>query len=266
VRCGGGHTFQRRAVHRAYRLRHRLRPQIRHVRVPSDTMIDNKRVLAIVPARGGSKGVPRKNIRVVAGEPLIGWTIRPALASRYIDRIIVSSEDDEICAIAARYGSDLPLKRPAEFATDDASSLDVVLHALDASPNYDIGVLLQPTSPLRRTDDIDDCISLMVKHYAASCMAVTEATENPYWMYRVSMDGRLSPLMRDDLRFSRRQDQPRLYLPNGALYAFQPDWLRRGRHFVDDNTIAYVMPAERSLDIDTEADMILFEQIVGYTR
>jgi N-acylneuraminate cytidylyltransferase len=223
-------------------------------------MIAGRRVLAIIPARGGSKGVPRKNIRVAGGQPLIAWTIRAALASAYIDKLIVSSEDDEIRSVAAGFGADLPLRRPPELATDDATSLDVVLNVLDAARGFDLGVLLQPTSPLRTSDDIDSCLSLTVRSGATSCIAVTEVVESPFWMYSVGADGRLSPVV-PGKRFERRQDLPSIYRPNGALYVFQPDWLRQNGQFVDEQTIAYIMPGSRSLDIDTEADFARFEQL-----
>ena len=225
-------------------------------------MIDGLRTLAIVPARGGSKGVPRKNLRVVGDKPLIGWTIAAAQASSHVDRVIVSSDDDEICGAAARYGDGIALKRPAELATDEATSLDVVLHAVDALPGFDVAILLQPTSPLRITADIDGCLEMMVRRGANSCVGVCEVSESPYWMYRLDGDDRLVALLDTKQNFNRRQDLPPVFLPNGAVYAFRVDWIRTSRLFIDAETIGYVMPASRSLDIDTELDMLVLEQMI----
>ena len=225
-------------------------------------MIDGLRTLAIIPARGGSKGVPRKNIRVVGGKPLIAWTLAAAKASAYLDRVVVSSDDDEICVAAMRWEADQTLKRPAELATDLATSLDVVLHALDALPGFDAAILLQPTSPLRVASDIDGCLETMAGRGASSCVSVCEASESPYWMYRLDGDGRLASLLDNKKEFNRRQDLPPVYRLNGALYAFGINWIRTSRRFIDAETIGYVMPEARSLDIDTELDMIVFEHLV----
>lgn len=229
-------------------------------------MIGKKSVLAIIPARGGSKGVPRKNVRVVGGAPLIGWTIKAALASEHIDHIVVSSDDEEICDIAERYKAGSALKRPAALATDEATSLDVVLQVLENFSDFDIGVLLQPTSPLRQATHIDASLTLMVERQASSCVSVTEVTENPHWMFRMEAGGYLKPLIANKLAATRRQDLPRFFMPNGAIYAFNPGWLKQGGRFVGEGTIAFVMSEAESLDIDTEADILAFEQFVALTR
>lgn len=125
-------------------------------------MINNKKILAIIPARGGSKGLPRKNIRELAGKPLIAWTIEAGRKSKYIDRLIVSSEDFEIIEVAKKYGAEIPFVRPKHLAEDESLGLDPVFHALRELPGYDIVVLLQPTSPLRLTEDIDACIEQLI--------------------------------------------------------------------------------------------------------
>ena len=134
-------------------------------------MIDNKRVLAIIPARGGSKGVPRKNIRNLAGKPLIAWTIKEGKKSKYIDRLILSSEDSEIIEIAKAYGCDVPFVRPEELAKDNTSGVEPVLHAVSKLEGYDIVVLLQPTSPLRTVTDIDKCIEKCIFEKAYLCLS-----------------------------------------------------------------------------------------------
>lgn len=224
-------------------------------------MIDGRRFLAIVPARGGSKGAPGKNIRPFVGKSLVGCAIEAAEASRYVDRVIVSSDRDEICAVAAGYGEGVALKRPAELATDESTALDVVLHAIASVPGFDAAVLLQPTSPLRIAADIDGCIEMMVQRGAKSCVSICEAQHSPYWMYRLGSDGKLAALLDGAGVYLRRQNLPPVFLTNGAVYAFEIDWIRRSRRFIDTETLGYVMPVSRSIDIDTEMDFVVAEQM-----
>ena len=216
-------------------------------------MIKGQTVLAVIPARGGSKGVLRKNLREVGGKPLLAWTIEEAKKSGYIDRLILSSDDSEIIETARKFGCEVPFVRPAALARDESPGIDPVLHALEAVPAYDYIVLLQPTSPLRSVNDIDACIASCVEQKAESCVSVTEVTESPFWMYSIDAQGRLKPLIEN--QYERRQDQPRLQLINGAIYVARCSWLKEKRSFVGENTVAYPMPRERSLDIDTEADL-----------
>ena len=209
------------------------------------------RIFGIIPARGGSKGVPRKNIREVGGKPLIAWTIEEARQSRHIDRLVVSSDDDEILAVAAQYGCET-LKRPAELAQDDTSAYDVVAHALQHERSCTHFVLLQPTSPLRTREDIDRCIEICLEQDAPACVSVCEAETSPYWMYTIHEDGRLSPVLHSDSAlFTRRQLAPAVYALNGAVYVARANWYLRSKTFVTDDTLSYVMPPERSIDIDT---------------
>ena len=147
-------------------------------------MYKNKKVLAVVPARGGSKGVPRKNVRPFLGKPLIAWTIEEALKSSYIDRLIVTSEDEEIREIANQSGAETPFVRPIELATDTAVGVDVLCHAVESTDeNYDYVVLLQPTSPLRNVTDIDGAIEWGLDRTLKSVVSVSESSTSPYWMY-----------------------------------------------------------------------------------
>ena len=182
-------------------------------------MIGDKKVLAIIPARGGSKGVPRKNIRDVAGKPLIAWTIEEAKKSKYIDRLILSSEDEEIIDIARKWGCDVPFVRPAELAQDDTPGIAPVLHAIDILPRYEIVMLLQTTSPLRSVADIDGCLECLIANKASVCVSVTEAEQSPYWMYTLGNGGEMQPLIPAETTFTRRQDLPKIYALNGAVYA-----------------------------------------------
>lgn len=222
-------------------------------------MIEGKTVLAIVPARGGSKGIPRKNLREIGGKPLIAWTIIEAQKSRYIDRLILSSEDDQIIEVAKAWGCEVPFKRPLELAEDDTPGIAPVLNALNTLPQYDYVMLLQPTSPLRQVNDIDICLEKCLANNAKSCVSVTEATENPYWMYNISSDGVMHKLIEINNYFTRRQDLPKVYKLNGAVYVAQSEWLLQNKSFLSDETIAYVMPFQRSVDIDEEHDLQITE-------
>lgn len=218
-------------------------------------MIDGKRVLAVITARGGSKGIPRKNIQIVGGQPLIAWTITAAKRSRHLDRTILSSDDAEIISVARQSGCDVPFTRPAELARDETPGVDPVLHALSAiAESYDYVVLLQPTSPLRTAQDIDECIVRCLALKAPSCVSVSEPDKSPYWMYTLDADGRMRPLITANAA-SRRQDLPMVYAVNGAVYVADCKWLEHMRTFVTNETVAYLMPRERSLDIDTDLDL-----------
>lgn len=219
-------------------------------------MIDQKKVLALIPARGGSKGVLRKNVRLLDGKPLIGWSIEEAKKSKYIDRIILSSEDDEIINIAKSLGCGVPFIRPAHLATDTASGMDAVLHALSQIPDYYYVVLLQPTSPLRSAADIDACLELCHTRNANFCVSVTASSKNPEWMFYFNHLEQLSPIIAADNRKTRRQDLKKAFVLNGAVYVAKIQSLIKTKTFLNDETLGYEMPAERSLDIDSELDLL----------
>lgn len=224
-------------------------------------MIGARKVLAVIPARGGSKGLPGKNTLPVRGRPLLAWTAEAALGAHAVDRVVVSSDADAILAAARSCGVE-PLRRPAGLATDTATTIDVVLHALDACPGYDVVVVLQPTSPLRTAADIDAALERLAASGAPACVSVCEAEQSPYWMYRISAGETLVPIVDAPAGATRRQDLPAVYVLNGAIYAADAAWLRKERAFVTARTVAHVMPAERSLDIDTARDFQCFEKTV----
>lgn len=219
-------------------------------------MINDKKVLAIIPARGGSKGVPRKNIRSLAGKPLIAWTIEEAKKSSYIDRLILSSEDNEIINIAKEYGCEVPFVRPSEFAQDETSGIDPLLHALGELSEYDYVISLQPTSPLRLAKDIDACVERMIATGSPACVSVTEPSNSPYWMYTVNDKEKMVPLIEQENLTVRRQDLPVVYALNGAVYIAEVDWLKQNKSFLTTETTAFIMPQHRSYDIDTEEDFL----------
>jgi len=218
-------------------------------------MINGKSVLAIIPARGGSKGVPRKNIRDLAGKPLIAWTIEAAKASQYIDRLVLSSDDAEIIGVAQAHGCEAPFVRPAELARDETPGIDPILHALQALPGYDYVVLLQPTSPLRTGEDIDGCLARCEEKNAPACVSVTEPDHHPQWMYTLDNRETLQPI--SEQRAVRRQDLPEVYALNGAVYVARTKWLNETHSFLGTGALGYVMPAYRSIDIDTEQDLAM---------
>lgn len=218
-------------------------------------MIDGQSVLAIITARGGSKGVPGKNIMPIAGRPLIQWSIDAARKSHHVDRLILSSDDAAIIEVAKGVGCDVPFVRDASLATDKASSMDVVADALRRVPGHDIVVLLQPTSPLRTAADIDGALTRLIESGAPACVSVREADDHPYWTFRLGSAGRLARFAEPDGDVQRRQDLPPAWCLNGAVYVARVDWFMRARTFLSDETVGFPMPADRSLDIDTFADI-----------
>ena len=219
------------------------------------------RPLALVPARGGSKTIPKKNIAPVGGQPLIGWTLATALSAPGLDRVVVSTDDPEIADVARAWGAEAPFLRPAAISQDDTPGMAPVLHAiqwLDEHEDYrpDYLMLLQPTSPLRTVADITAALHLAQKRDADAVLSVVQPKHHPYWMKGVDAAGRLQ-----DLGFyppvNRRQDLPPVLAINGAIYLARCTVLLERETWYTEKTYAYVMPPERSLDIDTPWDLYL---------
>ncbi len=220
-------------------------------------------VLAVIPARAGSKGLPGKNLADLGGQPLIGWTIAAARGALCVGRVVVSTDGADIIAAAQALGAEVPFRRDAALATDTASTLDVVLDVLDRLSGYDYVAVLQPTSPLRTAAHIDAACAQMQAAGAASVVSVCEAEEPPYWMYGMGPQGRLRKLIDTPEGVTRRQDLPPSYLLNGAIYLSSVARLRRMRSFVDEMTLGYVMARVTSLDIDMPEDLALARLWVG---
>lgn len=223
-------------------------------------MKSNPIILALISARGGSKGVPRKNIRLVAGKPLIAWTIDAATKSNKLDRIVVTTDNEEIADISQQYGAETPFMRPPSLAQDKSSSIDAVIHALhwlQANQNYcpDLVILLQPTSPLRTTADINAAIHLLQKKNASSVIGVCKTPHHPYWAKKVDATGKLSDFQSKDRTYAQRQELPPAYMVNGAIYLSQSQQFATHKTFHITPSYAYCMPQDRSLDIDTEWDL-----------
>lgn len=225
-------------------------------------MISGKKVLAIISARGGSKGVPRKNIRNFAGKPLLVWTIEVAKKSKYIDRLVLSSDNQEIIDVAEKNGCEIPFIRPANLALDQTPGIDPIIHAISEINGYDIVILLQPTSPFRILEDIDGCLETMISFDFPSCVSVSEADQSPYWMYTVDGNGKLHNLMPQKSLVTKRQDLPTVYKLNGAVYMAEIEWLKVSKSFLTESTGSYIMPKCRSHDIDTEEDFLNGERML----
>jgi N-acylneuraminate cytidylyltransferase/CMP-N,N'-diacetyllegionaminic acid synthase len=224
-----------------------------------------KAVLGIIPARGGSKGVPRKNIKELAGKPLIVWTIETALASSCLDRIIVSTDDPDIAKIAREYSVEVPFLRPRELSRDDTSDMPVYQHALfwlhkRESYRPEIIAWLRPTSPLRTSEDIDGAVNHLLHTDADWVRSVCLAEHHPYWMVRIK-EGRLSPFQEgiDIGKYIRRQLLPQVYRINGAVdAAWWKTIMEKGLLYSGD-VRGYIMPQERSIDLDSSWDFALAE-------
>jgi len=227
-------------------------------------MYKGKRILGTISARGGSKGVPGKNIRDLGGCPLIGWTIREAKCSAYLDRLVVSSDDEGILAVARSHGAETPFVRPPELARDDTPGVDPVLHAVKAlaPEQYDYVVLMQPTSPLRTVADIDGCIQACLDQDWPCLISVTEASISPYFTFSMGPDGLMAPVLRQERFHTRRQDLPKCFKPNGAVYVARCDWLARTRSYLTPETRGYEMPRDRSWDIDELLDFEICELLL----
>lgn len=227
----------------------------------------NDGVVGIIPARGGSKGISDKNIASVAGLPLIAWTIAEARAARSLSRIIVTTDSQKIAEIARQYGAETPFLRPAELARDDTPGIAPILHAVrwldeheGRCPAY--AMILQPTSPLRTSEDIESSIQLARQHSADGVVSVSPATKHPYWMKRVLDDGRMVNFLLLEGSYSSRQCLPPAYSPNGAIYLVRREVLLEQETLFSERTYAHIMPEDRSLDVDTPWDLYVADLIL----
>ena len=226
-------------------------------------MFNGKKILAVIVARGGSKGVPRKNIKMAGGKPLIAWMIDAGKQSKYLDKLIVSSDDDEIISVAKSYGCDAPFVRPAEFARDHTTVDDVIIHAMESIPGSDYVMALQPTSPLIIGKDIDGCIDFCINSKAGSVVAVCEPDKNSYWTFTMGKGNTLLPVFEQKYFKQQRQELPIVYMPTGAIKMAESKWFFENKSFYADATMGYITPKDRSLDIDTELDFKMFETLIS---
>lgn len=226
-------------------------------------------LLAIIPARGGSKGIPRKNLAPVAGRSLLAWTCRAALESRSLNRVILSTEDSEIAAKGLEFGVEVPFLRPPELAQDETPTLPVIRHALEflgEREGYrpDAVVLLQPTAPLRRAAHIDGAVERMLETGADAVVAVSPvpAHFHPYWVFDLDGDDRLKPVHPDGgpERYPRRQELPPAYTRNGAVYIARTRLILQENSLYGPAPVGYVMPPEDSVNVDGPEDLALAEK------
>jgi len=229
-------------------------------------MIDKYKVVCVIPARGGSKGVPRKNIKILGSKPLIAYTIEQALQSKYIDRIVVSTEDREIADISRQYGAEVPFMRPVVLAGDQVATIDVLLHAINWLEEdkyaFDIIVLLHTTTPLRAVKDIDSCIEMLLGTKADNIFSVTEAHRNPYFnMVEINQNGKVQLSKKGT--FTSRQSAPKVYDMNSSIYVWWKDLLKKETKIFLENSQVYVMPKIRSIDIDDDIDFRIAEVVMA---
>ena len=223
------------------------------------------KILAIIPARGGSKGLPKKNILDLYGKPLIAWSIEASLNSKYITTTLVSSDSEEILSISKKYGSST-IKRPQNLATDTASSESAIIDALkrlkEDSQEFDYLVVLQPTSPLRDAKDIDESLELFFNSDATALISVCETDNKILKAFKENESGYIDGISNNDYPFARRQDLPKTYMSNGAIYIIKvDDFLNSGTLFTD-KTISYIMSDEKSIDVDTKEDLASIKTIL----
>lgn len=227
-------------------------------------MYEDKSVLALIPARGGSKGIPGKNIKPLCGHPLIAYTISAARKSKYVDAVVVTTDSKEIAEVSRRYGAEIPFMRPERLSSDTSKTIDAVVHARDAMVDlgreYDVIVLMQPTSPLRHAEDVDGAIEAYFSHGLMGVASVLEASEKPVLTRRLDEFGIMHPLIPISSTI-RRQDMPRFYHVNGAIYVNDFHGLSLDTS-LNDNPVAYVMKKDRSLDIDNIEDFLRAEAIL----
>jgi len=217
-------------------------------------MLNDKTFLAIIPARGGSKRLPHKNILDLSGKPLLAWSIEAGLDSQYIDKVVVSSDDDKILDISKSFGADI-IKRPLVLASDTATSFDAIEHAIEQLNRYTYVVLLQPTSPLRDAKHIDEAIALLNEKGADAVISVCEMDHSPLWSNTLPKNNSLVDFLDESILDKRSQDLEKYYRLNGAIYICKTECLLEEKSFfLKKNIYAYVMDRESSIDIDEAID------------
>ncbi|PWE22114.1 CMP-N-acetlyneuraminic acid synthetase [Aliarcobacter skirrowii] len=220
------------------------------------------RFLAIIPARGGSKRLPQKNILDLCGKPLIAYTIESALKSKYINKVVVSSDDDETLEISKSFGAEF-IKRPGELASDTATTFDAIKHTIDNLEEYEYVVLLQPTSPLRNEKHIDEAIEFLEEKQADAIVSVCEMDHSPLWSNTLPEDGNMRGFLREEILNKRSQDLEKYYRLNGAIYICKTYKLLKNKtFFLKDNIFSYKMDKKYSIDIDEDIDFKLAEILI----
>lgn len=224
--------------------------------------------IVVIAARGGSKRLPGKNILPLAGKPLISYAIKAALEASLVSEVVVSTDDKKIAAVAKKAGATVPFLRPAELATDNAQTIDVLDHAIrfmekKNNYTYDLVTLVQTTSPLILSSDIDQAITKLLSTGSSSCVSICEISDRPEWMYKIDGSSKIIPYANSINDTKRSQDLEKIYKLNGAVYVMKREVVKRGGVIVDDKNLAFIiMGKERSVDIDDIYDFELAESIL----
>jgi len=221
-------------------------------------------MLAIIPARGGSKGLPNKNIKILNDKPLIAYTIEAALSAKQVDKVIVSTDSKQIAEIAIKLGADVPFLRPDFLASDTALAVDNYIYTIDkikteSGIKINEFIVLQPTSPLRTSFDIDNAITLFREKNADSVMSYTEEDHPVFWHKKIKKDLTFENIFTEHL--ANRQDFEKTYYPNGAVFVFKVDLINSKKYY-SEKSYAYIMPKNRSVDIDTIDDFQYAEYLL----
>ncbi len=235
-------------------------------------MKDNKQILAIIPARGGSKGLSRKNIKMIAGKPLLAWTIETALSVPILDRVILSTDDEQILKTGKKYGAEAPFLRPASIAGDNVTDMPVYEHTLNWLAENEqfypeIVVWLRPTTPLRTSMDIEQAVNLLIQKNPDWVRSVCEVEHHPYWMYKLNegmMESFIDGINIDD--YIRRQLLPPVYRLNGAVDVTWSSTVLEKKFLYSGVIAAYIMPGDRSVDIDTKMDLRIAEMLMAQEK
>lgn len=222
-------------------------------------MFADQRVLGLIPARGGSKGLPGKNLAPLHGRPLIAWTIAAARSSGYVDDVVVTTDAEDIARVALAEGARVPFRRPARLAADEASMNDVIAHALDElsreGNEYRWLLLLQPTAPLRTVENIDEAFKRLAESGGDAVVSVCEVEHSPSWMGQLPGDGNMASFVDDVASRANRQQLATHYRLNGSIYLAAVDYWRAHGGFLGPGTYAYIMRQDESVDVDTSLDL-----------
>lgn len=231
-------------------------------------MIGSYHVTALIPARGGSKRLPRKNVKPLSGKPLIAWTIEAAKSSKYIDSVVVSTDDLEIKDISEQFGASVPFLRPEILSNDTASSFDVIQHAiqfLKIEGENNLIVLLQPTSPLRTVEELDDALEFFIRKKAKGIVSISECEHSPLWANVLPKDASMAHFIRTEVLGKRSQDLEKFYRLNGSIYIYQTqELIKNNQFFYHESVYGFETPLRNSVDIDTELDFLIAETIMKH--
>lgn len=233
-------------------------------------MYKDKQIIALIPARGGSKGLPKKNIKNLCGKPLVAWTIESALKSKYLDDIIVSTDDNSIVKISKKYGANVPFIRPKEFALDETPMIDVIEHTINFFRNtynkkFNYLVLLEPTSPLRKKNDIDNAIISLIENEETADSLVSLGLvhlEHPNIIKKIDKKGYVKNFIEQKLIISRRQELFDVYFPYGVIYMSKVETLISEKNFYQERTIPYFIERWQNYEIDDDIDFICVKALI----